>query len=245
MKVSDSRVLVTGANQGIGQAFVGAFLSAGAARIYGADLNTDWLEKKAVEEKRLLPLTLDIRDTDQVANVAEHCPDIDLLINNAAITQHTSLIRAKKLDRARDIIDTNYFGTLHMCRAFAPILKANGGGMIVNILSIAALVHIPRVGAYSASKAAELSMTQGIRAELTEQGTRVLAVFPGPVDTSFSTHRPPPKAPPLEITKATLDAIEQDLEELYPDAVAKEVGAELIRDPKALERRFAAQLPEK
>ena len=204
----------------------------------------DWLEEKAAEEDRLVALPLDIRNADRVARVAERCWDVDLLINNAAITQHTSLLRATTLDRARAIMDTNYFGTLLMCRAFAPILKRTGGGMIVNILSIAALVHIPRVGAYSASKAAELSMTQGIRAELAAQGTKVLAVFAGPVDTAISTHRPPPKAPPSQITEATLGAIEAEMEELYPDAVAKGVAAELAEDRKALERRFGAQLPE-
>ena len=244
MKVRDSIALVTGANQGIGQAFVGSLLSAGAAKVYGADLSTDWLEEKAAEESRLIPLALDIRDQGRVASVAERCPDVDLLINNAAITQHTGLIRAHSLDRARAIMDTNYFGTLHMCRAFAPILKANGGGMIVNILSIVALVHIPRLGAYSASKVAELSMTQGIRAELAGQGTKVLAVFAGPVDTVISAHRPPPKAPPSEIAETTLGAIEEEMEALYPDAAAKGVGAALAEDPKAVERRFSAQLPE-
>lgn len=245
MKVGDSTVLVTGANQGIGQAFVESLLSAGAVKIYGADLRTDWLEKRAADAKdRLFPLELDIRDAARAEAAAQRCADVRILINNAAITQHTGLIRASSLDRARDIMDTNYFGTLHMCRAFAPVLKAHGGGMIVNILSIAALVHIPRVGPYSASKAAELSMTQGIRAELAGQGTKVLAVFAGPVDTAISAHRPPPKAPPSEITEATLKAIEEEAEELYPDGVARDVHAQLMKDPKGLERRFAAQLPE-
>ncbi|MCE2510772.1 MAG: SDR family oxidoreductase [Alphaproteobacteria bacterium] len=244
MKVRDSIALVTGANQGIGQAFVETLLAAGAARIYAIDIHMDWLERKAAGESRLVPVKLDIRDEDSAGKTAKRCPDVNLLINNAAITQHTGLIRAASLDRARDIMDTNYFGTLHMCRAFAPVLKANGGGMIVNVLSIASLVHIPRVGPYSASKAAESSMTQGVRAELAGQGTKVLAVFAGPVDTAISSHRPPPKAPPSEITEATLQAIEEEAEEIYPDGVAKDVHAQLASDPKGLERRFAAQLPE-
>lgn len=245
MKIRGSIVLVTGANQGIGQAYVRSLLAAGAARVYGADVRLDWLEEAAkAEEKRLVPICLDIRDGEKVAATASRCKDVNLLINNAAITQHTGLIRTASLDRARAIMDTNYFGTLQMCRAFAPVLKANGGGMIVNVLSIAALAHIPRVGPYSASKAAELSMTQGVRAELATQGTKVLAVLPGPVDTPISAHRPPPKAPPSEIAEATLGAVEAEREELYPDAVAWEVYESFRKDPKALERRFAAQLPE-
>lgn len=205
---------------------------------------TGWRKRQRRKRNASFPFCLDIRDGEKVAATASRCKDVNLLINNAAITQHTGLIRTASLDRARAIMDTNYFGTLQMCRAFAPVLKANGGGMIVNVLSIAALAHIPRVGPYSASKAAELSMTQGVRAELATQGTKVLAVLPGPVDTPISAHRPPPKAPPSEIAEATLGAVEAEREELYPDAVAWEVYESFRKDPKALERRFAAQLPE-
>jgi len=246
MRIGGSIAFVTGANQGIGKAFVEALLAAGARKIYCADLHVaDWLKAKAATMKDcIVPLDLDIRKPDLVAAAAENCSDVNLLINNAAITKHVGLFHPDSVTYAHAIMETNFFGTLNMCRAFAPLLKASGGAMIVNVLSIAALVHVPRVGLYSASKAAARSLTQGVRAELVSQGTKVMGVFVGPVDTTMSTHRPPPKAAPSEIAEAVLDGIVREVEDLYPDNFAKDFAASMAEDPKALERRFAAQLPE-
>lgn len=245
MQIQKSIAFVTGANQGIGQALVAALLAADAEKVYGADLHTDWLDRQAdAHPGRVVPLELDIRNEAGVAAAAKRCHDVALLINNAAITKHIGLFHADSMTHGRNIMDTNYFGTLQMCRGFAPVLKANGGGMIVNVLSIAALVHIPRVGLYSASKAALRSLTQGVRAELAGQGTKAMAVYVGPADTTMSSHRPQPKAAPADLAEAILAGILREVEDLYPDRVAKEVGASFREDPKALERRFAAQLPE-
>lgn len=245
MQIAESIAFVTGANQGIGRALVEALLANGAAKIYGADFHTDWLEEKAAAfPGRVVSLALDIRDADRVAAAAERCDDVNLLINNAAITKHIGLFHPDSVVHGQAIMETNFFGTLNLCRAFAGILKANGGGMLINVLSIAALVHIPRVGLYSASKAALRSLTQGVRAELAGQGTKVMAVYVGPVDTEMSAHRPQPKAAPHDIAQTILDGAVHEVEDLYPDKFSAEFGASLTEDPKALERRFAAQLPE-
>ena len=115
---------------------------------------------------------------------------------------------------------TNYFGTLSMVRAFAPILQRNGGGAIINMLSVVAVANAPVFGSYSASKAALHSLTQNIRAELAKQGTQVIGVFPGPVDTAMAEGVPMDKITPSEVAKATLQAIAQGIDDVYPDPVS-------------------------
>jgi short-subunit dehydrogenase len=124
------------------------------------------------------------------------------------------------------------------------VLKANGGGTIVNMLSILARVNLPLMGSLCASKAAALSMTQGVRAELKAQGTKVIAVMPGAVDTRMTEMLPPPKMAPADVAKAALKAIEDGTEEVYPGDMAQGVAAGLAADPKSVERQFAGYLPQ-
>jgi NAD(P)-dependent dehydrogenase (short-subunit alcohol dehydrogenase family) len=140
-------------------------------------------------------------------------------------------------------MEVNYFGTLAMCRAFAPLLGANGGGTIVNMLSILSRVTLPLMGSLCASKAAALSLTHGVRAQLAGQGTLVIAVMPGAVDTDMTRDMPPPKMPPSEVAHAVLDAIEACMEEVYPGAMAQALTERLAQDPKGLEKEFARYLP--
>jgi short-subunit dehydrogenase len=188
-------------------------------------------------------LLFDIMDDESVCVAAKKCSDVNLLINNAGIAKYQGLIAAPDLKSARAEMDVNYFGTLAMCCAFAPILKANGGGAIVNMQSIIALVNFPKNGGYSASRAASLSMTQGIRAELAAQGTLVIAVLPGTVDTSMSKNNPPPKVAPAEVARVALQAVAEGKEEVYPGEQATELAAQLLKDPKAIEKWMATMLP--
>jgi short-subunit dehydrogenase len=126
-----------------------------------------------------------------------------------------------------------------MCRAFAPILAANGGGTLINLLSILARVASPAGGGYSASKAAALSLTQAVRAELQAQGTRVIGVLPGFVDTAMTEGVSAPKIQPGEVVRATLDALQTDQDEVYPGEAATQIATLLLQDPKAVERLFA------
>jgi NAD(P)-dependent dehydrogenase (short-subunit alcohol dehydrogenase family) len=140
-------------------------------------------------------------------------------------------------------MEVNYFGTLSMCRAFAPVLQANGGGAIVNMLSILAKMNLPMNASYCASKAAALLMTQGIRAELASQGTLVVGVMPGTVDTQASKHFPPPKVSPEIVAQTALQAVIDEVEDVYPGEQATQMAAQLLQDPKALEKAMAAMLP--
>ncbi len=243
-KVSGCTALVTGANRGIGREFVIALAERGAEKIYASARNADGLSDLTSRYSgQVQAVQLDITDADQVAQAAEMCPDVNLLINNAGINRLSAFIAGDDVSNAREEMETNYFGTLAMCRAFAAALGKNGGGAIVNILSILARVSLPLMGSLCASKAAGLRLTQGVRAELAGQGTHVLAVMPGAVDTDMSRDFPPPKMPPSEVANASLDALEAGEEEAYPGDMAAGVAQGLQANAKGVEKDFAAYLP--
>ena len=157
MKIDGSVALVTGANRGLGRAFAKELVSRCAAKVYGAARDPG-----AVSEPGVLPVALDITDPDQVAQVARQCADVSLLVNNAGVLRYSTFINAPDLAAARLEMETNYFGTLRMCRAFAPVLAARSGGAIVNMLSVTSFFTNPFDASYGASKAAEWSLTNGV-----------------------------------------------------------------------------------
>lgn len=245
MQIENAVVLVTGANGGIGSQFVTALHQRGAARIYTCARKLESLSKLVTADpERIVPLSLDITDQSSIQAAISQCQDVNLLINNAGVLlNYQGCIAVPNLDDARTEMEINYFGTLAMCRAFASILKANGGGTIINILSILARVPIPMTGSYSASKAAELSMTQTVRAELAAQGTQVIAVMPGTVDTEMAKDYPPPKVSPAEVANASLQAAIDGIEEVYLGEQAIQTAAQIVDNPKAVEKQFAQMLP--
>jgi NAD(P)-dependent dehydrogenase (short-subunit alcohol dehydrogenase family) len=244
MQIEGAVVLVTGANGGIGKYYLEALQAAGAARIYAGARNPNSVsEMVAADPQRVIPIELDITDEQSVSSAATKCQDVTLLINNAGIGLLKGFISAPDLSSAKAEIEVNYFGTLLMCRAFAPILKANGGGALVNMLTILAKANLPMNGSYSASKAAALSMTQGIRAELAQQGTLVVAVMPATVDAGMSKHFPPPKVAPDVVAQTALQAVIDEVEDVYPGEQATEMAAQLLLDPKAVEKWMATMLP--
>jgi NAD(P)-dependent dehydrogenase (short-subunit alcohol dehydrogenase family) len=231
--------LVTGANRGIGAAFASGLLAAGARRVYAAARDPHTLQALAQGDVRVVPIALDITDNLSVQAAAARLADVDLLVNNAGVLRGGRLIAAADLAAARQEMEVNYFGLLRMSRAFAPILAANGGGTLINVLSILSRVASPAGGGYSASKAAALSLTQAVRAELQAQGTRVIGVLPGFVDTAMAERVTAPKIQPSEVVRATLDALQADQDEVYPGEVATQIAAWLLQNPKAVERQFA------
>jgi NAD(P)-dependent dehydrogenase (short-subunit alcohol dehydrogenase family) len=244
MDIKDTVVLVTGANRGIGRAYVEALVERGAAKIYAGARDPNGLADLVDRHRgKVVPIKLDITQPADVAAAATLCRDVSLLINNAGINRQAGFIAASDLAAARAEMETNYFGPLSMCRAFAPILAANGGGAVVNMLSILARVALPMYGSLSASKAAALSLTQGVRGELAKHGTLVVGVMPGAVDTEMERNFPPPKLPPADAARAALDAVEQGLEEVYPGDMARGMHQGLSADPKAVEKDLAKYLP--
>ena len=241
MNIEGAIALVTGANRGVGAAYVEALLAAGAAKVYATARDPAHLATLP-DDPRVVSFGLDICSEAQIVGATLSGADVNLLVNNAGINFNTPALAAPSMDIAREEVETNYLGTLAMCRAFAPVLKANGGGAIVNMLTILARVNLPLMGSYCATKAAGLSLTQAVRAELAKQGTFVVAVMPGAVDTRMTTGLDIPKLRPAEVAEAALQAIRDDVEDIYPGGMASGVAAGLAADPKAVEKEFAGYL---
>ena len=243
-ELKDAVALVTGTNRGIGPEIVKALLAAGVAKIYCGARDKAKLAKLVVRNSaRLVPIDLDITKPEEIAAAAKACPDVTLLVNNAGINFNTPLFGIASTENARQEMEVNYFGTLAMCRAFAPILKQNQGGTIVNMISILAHVNLPLMGSLCASKAAALSLLQALRAELAAQGTHVMGVLPGAVDTDMTRGIDVPKMAPAEVASAIIHGLRNGLEEIYPGAMAAGVATGLALDPKAVEKQFSGFLP--
>jgi NAD(P)-dependent dehydrogenase (short-subunit alcohol dehydrogenase family) len=243
MDIEDSVALITGGNRGIGEAFVRAFVAAGARRVYVGTRQRDAAAHLVAEAPdRVVAVPLDVTDGDSIARAARDCSDVTILVNNAGEFRRQTLLKAPDLASARAEMEVNYFGPLAMCRAFAPILERHRPSAIANVLSAGGLVAVPIMGGYSPSKFAARALSTCLRAELAEQGTRVTALFVGSVDTRMASHVKGAKERPETIAATALAAIRRGAEEVDTDLMAIEVRAATIREPEALARRFAKQL---
>lgn len=222
MKLQDSVVFITGANRGLGLAFARAALAAGARKVYAAARNPASITLAGV-----VPIALDVTDAAQVAAAARDCGDVTLLINNAGISLGSDLLSPGAVDKARAEFETNFFGVWALAAAFAPVLKANGGGAIVNVLSALAWATFPSVATYSTSKAAAWSLSNGLRNELREQGTQVTSLHVGYMDTDMTDGIDAPKSAPADVARVTLEGVEAGLFEVLADDVSRGVKASL------------------
>lgn len=225
MDIKDAVVLVTGANRGIGAEFVEQLERRGARKIYAAARDVTAITAEGVH-----PLALDVTDPAQVAAAAAAAGDVQLLINNAGISTGTALVTGDEAAIRREM-DTNFFGPLLTTRAFAPILAANGGGAILNVISALSWFTLPGAGAYAASKAATWMLTDSTRLELAPQGTHVVAVHMGLVDTDMARGTAAPKISPADLANAGLDAVESGAQEVLGDDWARFVKSGLALDP--------------
>jgi len=241
MKIDGCVAIVTGGNRGIGEGFVQELLQQGARRVYVAARSlADAQTAAAADPARLVGIALDVTREEQVAEAARTCSDVDLLINNAGAFVNVTLIGAPDLSALREEIETNYIGLVSMCRAFAPVLKRNGGGAIANVLSAGGIVAVPNMGGYSPSKFAARAASDCLRAELAPQGTQVTALIVGSVDTRMAAHVTGiVKSSPRAIARAGLQAVKNGLNEQDTDPHAMEVRAFLARDPYNLARLMA------
>jgi NAD(P)-dependent dehydrogenase (short-subunit alcohol dehydrogenase family) len=238
MRLSGRTFLVTGAAGGIGRALIDALLAHSPRKIYAADV-ADGPTHAAPQVERV---RIDITDHAAVDRMARQCADVEVLVNNAGINLRGAFIAPDSLDAARREMEVNYFGTAAMCRSFAPVLAANGGGAIVNVLSILAKVTNPPLGSYCASKAALLRLTECIRAELASQKTFVMAAMPWAVDTPMSGPFPGSKSAPAEVAAGIVEALVADMEDVVFHEKSLEIERRLREDPKGLEREFAMTL---
>lgn len=222
MKLENAVVLVTGANRGIGLAFAREALARGARRVYAGARDPASVTLPGVQA-----VALDVTDAGQVARAAQACGDVTLLINNAGIAATGGFLADSTLESSRRQLETNFFGPLRMAQAFAPVLAGNGGGAILNVLSIASWINRPLLGVYGASKSAAWALTNGLRHELRAQGTRVAALHMGFVDTDLTRGIEMPKSSPEAVVRQALDALEAGAEEILADEATRQVKLSL------------------
>ncbi|TQM81713.1 short-subunit dehydrogenase [Saccharothrix saharensis] len=228
MKIANSVALVTGSNRGLGRHFARQLLERGAAKVYATARDATSVDLPGVEA-----LPLDITDPASVATAASAAGDVTLLVNNAGIITGENLVTGDPAAIRREM-DTHFYGTLEVIRAFAPVLAANGGGAILNVLSSMSWVSYDRATAYSAAKAAQWSLTNGVRVELAGQGTLVTGLLLGPTDTDMTAGVDVPKNDPADVVRAALDGVEADLVEVLADQGVVALKAALSADPRTL-----------
>jgi NAD(P)-dependent dehydrogenase (short-subunit alcohol dehydrogenase family) len=231
-KLADSVVLVTGANGGLGTEFTVQALQRGARRVY-ATARTP----RAWDDGRVVPLALDVTDPASIAAAAAAAPDTTIVINNAGISARHPLLTAP-LDEVRAVYEANVFGSIAVAQAFAPVLAANGGGALVNVLS--ALSWLARPGAYPSTKAALWSVTNTLRLELAGQKTQVVGAHLGFADTPMTASLDVDKADPRDIVAAIYDGLEAGDYEVLADDVSRRIKQALSQPLTALYPELAS-----
>ena len=225
--IQNKTALITGANRGIGRAIVESFLNSGMVRVYAAVRNLDSaspLVKKYGD--RVIPIEIDLNAPETIAGAAEIARDVEVVVNNAGILTMTTPLDRDAIESLESEMTTNVFGLIRMAQAFAPVLKQNGGGVFIQLNSIASIKCFPFIATYSASKAAAYSVTQALREQLREQGTLVISVHPGPIDTDmadaagFSDSAESPSV----VAESIVTAIRAGDFHVYPDSMAQTVG---------------------
>ncbi len=233
--IEGSVVVVTGANRGIGLAFVREALAAGATKVYAGVRDVDDLTDE-LRATAAVPVALEVTDRAAVAAAAEQCADATVLINNAGLHAGDRLVLAQDPDAARREMEVNYFGPLETTRAFAPVISGNGGGAIVNVLSVAAIAPTAFMGGYSPSKAAALYLGGIARAELGPLDIGVTSLIVGSVATRMAEHVDGHKEDPADIARIGLRAMARGEWTVDTDRMAVESRARLAMDPVRYER---------
>ncbi|MEE2978571.1 MAG: SDR family oxidoreductase [Pseudomonadota bacterium] len=222
MDIKGKTILVTGANRGLGRQFTQALLAAGAAKVYAGARDPQTVTQTGVHAVRL-----DVTDAESITAAAAALTDVDVVVNNAGIMQPASLLAPADIGAILKIFDVNVWGLLAVTQAFAPVLKRNGGGVVVNVLSVLSWVALPASGAYSASKAAAWALTNGLRHELRSQGTRVVGVHPAYIDTDMTAGVTAPKSTPEQVVAEVLRALADGRDEVLVDDVGRHVKQSL------------------
>jgi NAD(P)-dependent dehydrogenase (short-subunit alcohol dehydrogenase family) len=235
MKVVGSIALVTGANRGLGLAFAKALLEMGAAKVYAAARNP-----KVVSLNGVVPLKLDVTSDEDVVAAVSAAEDVNLLVNNAGIARPGGFLADGAVEAAREQFEVNFVGPMRMARAFAPVLAKNGGGAIINVLSVASWMNGPTLATYGVSKSAAWALTNGLRIELAGQGTRVVGLHAGFIDTDLTRDIDAPKSSPEAIARTTLEALERGEGQVLADEISRLVHRNLSADHPAYFQTSAA-----
>ncbi len=227
MQIAGGAALVTGANRGLGAAFARALADRGA-KVYAGARDPD-----AVNEPGVTAVRLDVTSPSDIAAAVQRCADVHLVVNNAGVVYNTTFLGASSLEPARQEMEVNYFGVLAVTRGFAPVLAHNGGGAVINVLSIVSFFNFPGGASQAASKAAAWSMTNGLRMELRDQGTLVVALHAGFIDTGpagMAASFTGPKLAASDVVAQALDAVESGREEVLVDKRTRFMKASLSDD---------------
>jgi NAD(P)-dependent dehydrogenase (short-subunit alcohol dehydrogenase family) len=218
MKLDNAVVFVTGANRGLGAEFARQALAHGARKVYAAAR-----DPASVTQPGVVPVRLDVTDPAQVKAAVEAAGDVTLVINNAGIANFGNLLDESSIESMQKMMETNVYGLLRVSQAFAPVLAANRGGALLNVLSVASWISTPGLGAYAATKSAAWSVTNGLRIGLKEQGTQVLGLHVGFIDTDMTQGIDLPKVTPAEVVARAFEALEAGESEVQIDEIANKV----------------------
>jgi NAD(P)-dependent dehydrogenase (short-subunit alcohol dehydrogenase family) len=242
MNIENSIAFVTGANRGLGKAYTDALLAAGAAKVYAGVREP---ASVAITDPRLVPVKLDVTQDSDVHAAAAACADVNLLINNAGIMLGSPMLAENSEAALRAEIEVNVFGMLRMVGAFAPVLARNGGGAIANMLSVVSWFVFPFNATYCASKHAALALTEGVRIQLKSQGTQVVAVYAGFIDTDMAASFDREKTPPRQVAERTLDGIRNGLNDVHADERSEAIWQAVKNDPAGLHAQMQQQWDER
>jgi NAD(P)-dependent dehydrogenase (short-subunit alcohol dehydrogenase family) len=230
MNVAGSIALVTGANRGLGRAYVEALLAAGAAKIYAGAR-----DPSSVTDKRLTPVKLDVTAPTDIAAAVARCADVTLLVNNAGAMLNTAMLQKDSDTAMRREMEVNVYGMLAMIRGFAPVLARNGGGAILNMLSVVSWFTAPFNATYGASKHAALAVSDAARIELAGQGTQVVGVYAGYIDTDMAAGIDRPKSSPQEVASRAVAGLVAGERHVLADDSAVRTWQAVRADPAAIE----------
>ncbi len=227
-EVAGSVALVTGANRGIGKSITEALLEHGATKVYAAVRKPESMDALVAHwGERVVPLKFDLVEPELIAAAARTATDVTLLVNNAGVLRDAGALSATAVDALRFEMETNVFGFLQVAQAFAPVIRANGGGALVQLNSVASLRAFPRFATYCASKAAAYSLTQSLRADLQEDGIHVMSVHPGPIatDMAVAAGLTDIAEPATCVAEAVLAGLKQGDFHVFPDSMARHIGS--------------------
>lgn len=242
MKIDGCVALVTGANRGIGLGFVKVLLERGASRVYATARDPATLPGvTALDPQRIRGFALDIDDEAQRLAVAKQTGDTSLLINNAGIAgsedeNERRLLRASSLEDARQVMETDCFSPIEMCRLFLPNMVKRGEGGVINILSIGAIFCLPSHASYCAAKGAQALMTMGLRADLDGAGVDIAGVYTGGVRTRMSARNVASLVSPEEHAREVFDAFEAGERHIFAGARAGDLRDAVLADPGGFEQ---------
>ena len=225
MNIRHSVALVTGANRGLGFAFARELLARGATKVYAGARDIDSIDSS---NPAIVPIQLDVTSAASIAAAVARCSDVTLLVNNAGIARvMPGVLDSGWIATSQEIMETNFYGIVRSTQAFAPVLGANGGSAIVNVLSDTTWFARPILSAYAASKSAAWSFTNASRIELGELGIHVLGMHVGFLDTDMTKGYELRKTSPREAASYTLAALERGEHEALVDDNTRQIRSSL------------------